>query len=152
MSKPDPVPEHCKRATTETRPKVEAKARKAVFDNAVHANIQIIDVDCWITGSVSLKADYIVIKPQVVDIVVELKGSDIRHAIKQVVVTTEQWRSATGSSGMVGGLVICTHSPENSASLANHKKKLRDKNRIHLEVDKNGKKEYQFETFTGKKV
>jgi hypothetical protein len=135
MSKPDPVPTHCKRETTETKPKVEANARRAVFDNTGQSKIVIIDIDCWIRESESLKADYIVIKPQVVDVVVELKGSNIRHAIKQILATSERWRRSSENKGMIGGLVIFTHSPESSASLANKKKTLLDKNRIHLEGD-----------------
>ena len=152
MSKPDTIPEHCASETNDTKVKVEANARRAVFNNAGKATIQIIDVDCWIRESEGVKADYVVIKPKVVDVVVELKGSDIRHAIEQVIATSKRWRSVSGSNGMMGGLIIFTHSPENSASLVNKKKTLRDKNKIHLEVDKNGKKEYRFETFTGKKV
>jgi hypothetical protein len=52
----------------------------------------------------------------------------------------------------MGGLVICTRSPESSASLANRKKTLRNRNKIHLEVDKNGKTEYRFESFLGKQT
>ena len=152
MSKLDSVPAHCKTPTKETKPKVEAHGRRAIFDNSSRAKIFKIDVDCWIRETESLKADYIVVKPQVVDVVVELKGSDIRHAIEQIVATSERWRNVSGSNGMIGGLVIFTHSPESSASLANKKKTLRDKNKIHLEVDKNGKTEYKFETFTGKKA
>jgi len=152
MSKHDLVPEHCLSETSGTKVKVEANARRAIFDNADNATIQIIDVDCWMQGSKGLKADYLVLKSQMVDVVVELKGSDIRHAIRQIVATSEQWRNATLSKEMMGGLVIFTHSPETSASLANKKKTLRNKNKIHLEVDKNGRTEYRFETFTGKKA
>ena len=152
MLKPDPIPERCVIETSVTKIKVEANARRAVFDNADRATVQIIDVDCWISGSEELKADCIVVKPQVVDIVVELKGSDIRHAIRQIIATSQRWRSASGNSDMIGGLIVFTHSPESSASLANKKRALLSKNRIYLEVGKNRKAEYRFVTFTGKKV
>jgi hypothetical protein len=82
MSKPDTVPVQCKTETNETKPKVQANGRKAVFDSAERTRIVKIDVDCWISESESLKADYVVIKPRVVDVVVELKGSNIGHAIE----------------------------------------------------------------------
>jgi hypothetical protein len=95
MWKLDPVPEHCKRETAETKPKVEANARRAVFDNAIQTKIQIIDVDCWMRESDGLKADHIVSKMEIVDIVVELKGKDILHAIDQIVATSEKWRNTS---------------------------------------------------------
>jgi hypothetical protein len=151
MSKLDFVPVLCRRNADETKPKVEANARGAVFDNADRAIIHIIKVDCWLKDIDCLKADYIVSKPEVVDVVVEIKGSNIGHAVMQILSTAKQWRSASASTKMLGGLVIFTRSPESSASLANRKKTLRDKHRIHLEASKSGKTEYRFETFLGRR-
>jgi len=152
MSKPDFVPARCLSESRVTKVKVEANTRRAVFDNGDNAQVWIVDVDCWIPGPEGLKADYVVFQPQIVAIVVELKGSDIRHALQQVIATSTRWRDTSGTNATIGGLVIFTHSPETSASLANKKRKLRDKHNIHLEVDKNGRTEYRFETFTGKMV
>jgi len=130
-------------------------ARGAVFDNREMATIWVTNVDCWLKDIDCLKADFVVSKPSVVDVIVEIKGSNIDHAIKQIISTAERWRQAAARPTMVGGLVIFTHSPESSASLANKKRKLRDKHRIHLEVNKNGKNgknEYRFDTFTGRKA
>ena len=152
MSKPEFVPAHCSRKSEETKPKVGANARWAIFDNSDMATIHVTDVDCWLKNTDCLKADFVVSKPKVIDVIVEIKGSNIDHAIKQIISTAEQWRNASAKTTILGGLVIFTHSPESSASLANKKRKLRDKHRIHLELDKSGKTEYRFETFTGKKA
>ena len=149
MSKLDFVPSHCQRETDETKPKVEANGRKAVFNNNDKALVHLIDVDCWIQGSEGLRADYIAVKPTVVDVIVELKGSDIPHAIQQIAATAQHWRESSGTTKMLGGLLVFRHSPERSASLDNRKKKL-IKNGINLVVDKTGKTEYRFEMFLGK--
>lgn len=152
MSKLESVPKHCMQSHDSSKVKVEAHGRRAVFSNVERLSILVVDVDCWQPGSDGLKADHVVVKPQVVDIVVELKGSDILHAIQQILATAGAWRRASGNRGMMGGLVICSHSPESSASLANRKIKLRDKNKIYLEVKKNNQTEYRFETFTSRKA
>ena len=152
MSKHEFVPDHCIRKAEETKPKVGAHARWAVFDNGDMATIHVTDVDCWLKNADCLKADFVVSKPKVVDVIVEIKGANIDHAVKQIISTAEQWRKASAITTILGGLIIFTRSPESSASLANRKRKLRDKHRIHLELGKNGKTEYRFETFTGKKA
>ncbi len=151
MSKPDSVPERCTASHNESKVKVEARGRRAVFSNSERASILVIDVDCWLSEVEGIKADHVLVKSEIVDVVVELKGSDISHAVQQILATADSWRRASGNQGMMGGLVVCTHSPQNSASLANTKLRVRLKNRIHLEVDKNGKTEYRFENFSGRK-
>ena len=48
--------------------------------------------DCYDKDQNSWKADYIVGLVDVVDVIVELKGSDRRHACLQVEATLEKWR------------------------------------------------------------
>lgn len=152
MSRPEFIPAHCSRKTEETRLKVGANARWAVFDNSDKSLVHVTDVDCWLRNADCLRADFVVSKSSVVDVIVEIKGANIDHAVKQIISTAEQWRKASAKTAILGGLVIFSRSPEGSASLANRKRKLRDNHRIHLELDKSGKTEYRFETFTGKKA
>ena len=48
--------------------------------------------DCYNKSPKVLKADYIVGMPEVVDVIVELKGSDLKHASAQVESTLEAWQ------------------------------------------------------------
>lgn len=48
--------------------------------------------DCYNKSPNVLKADYIVGMPEVVDVIVELKGSDLKHASAQVENTLETWQ------------------------------------------------------------
>jgi hypothetical protein len=139
----------CIKEIEHTRITVKANNRTAIFLNPERAKIKIVDLDCLLQTADAPKADYIVSKPTVADVIVELKGKDLGHAIEQILSTANYWRKAPPFSPVIGGLVVFTRSPERSAMLDNIKLKLLKNHRIWLEMDKSGLKEYQFETFIG---
>jgi hypothetical protein len=96
------------------------------------------------------RADYILCKPGIADVIVELKGKDIDHAVKQILSTHALWKTIPSCSAKIGGLIVFTRSPQSSAVLARTKALLLTKHHIWLEMGKSGLKEYKFETFTGK--
>ena len=152
MSKPDTLLESCTTTRTDSKIKVEAHTRKAVFDNSERSEIKIIDVDCWLAADAGPKADRIVSKPGVVDVVVELKGKDIDHALEQVLATCTKWKDVPPFSKKIGGLIVFSRSPERSAAIDDSKKRFLQTHGIWLEMNKNNQTEYKFETFTGKKA
>lgn len=152
MLMPDHLLSSCTVTRSDSKIKVEANAVKAIFDNSDRVAIKIVDVDCWLQNEAALKADRIVSKPGVVDVVVELKGKDINHAMEQVRATCTRWRKAHPLSGkFIGGLVVFSRSPERSAAIDDWKTRLL-KEGIWLEMNKNRQAEYKFETFTGTRV
>jgi hypothetical protein len=152
MSKPDPRLGPCARVVSNSKIKVEANKRKAIFDNSDRVEIKIVDVDCWLETEATLKADYIVCKPDLVDVVVELKGKDIDHAVEQIVATVARWKEVPPCSKKIGGLIVFTRSPERSAAIDDIKKRLLKNHGLWLEMNKNNQAEYRFETFTGTKA
>jgi len=94
------------------------------------------------------KADFIVSKPGVVDVIVELKGKDIYHAKDQIVATLSFWKTYPPFSGKIAGLIICSRSPMSSSDLQVMKAKVKNQHRIALFVDESGKKEYDFADFS----
>jgi hypothetical protein len=152
MSKPDPLLESCTKKKTDSKIKVEAHNRKAIFDNPERKEIRIVDLDCWLAADAGLKADQIVSEPGIVDVVVELKGKDIEHALEQILATYAKWKNAPPFSKKIGGLVVFSRSPERSAAIDDWKKRFLQTHGIWLEMNKNNQMEYRFETFTGKKV
>jgi hypothetical protein len=110
-----------------------------------------VDVDCWIAASDVLKADYIVSKPGIVDVIVELKGQDTDHAAKQILSTLAKWKLAPPFSASFGGLIVFTRSPEKSATNSDLKARLLKKHGLWLEMDKNNHPAYPFEKFLIKK-
>jgi len=137
----------CIQTVRDSKPKVEENGRRAVFLNSDRVPIKKVKVDgCLFTGS-GLKADYVVAKPGVIDIIVELKGADVYHARDQIVATLPFWRSYPPFSTKVVGLIVCSRSPMSSSDLQVMKAKMLIHHKLWLEVDENGRKEYDFLKF-----
>jgi hypothetical protein len=149
MSNPDPSLEACMEELTDSKITVKRDGRRATFDNPERRAIKRIDLDCWIKTADVSKADYIVANPGIVDVIVELKGKEIDHAAKQIVATLSQWKKAPPSSKRIGGLIVFTRCPMRAAEIGDMKKRLLVKHGLWMEIDKDQKTEYQFETFTG---
>src|SRR5208282_4656870 len=98
--------------------------------------IRRIDLDCWIPSTDEVKADYIVSKPVVVDVIVELKGKDIAHAVEQIVATLVKWKNVPPFSNKVGGLIVFTRCPMRAAEIGDMKKRLLVKHDLWMEIDK----------------
>ena len=149
MSSPNSALRKCTEELNHPRVTVKAKGRAATFLNPERAKIKKIDVDCWLSSTKTPKADYIVCKPDVVDVIVELKGKDILHAVEQIVATYAHWKETASCAAKVGGLIVFTRSPKRSALLDTVKATLLVKHKLWLEMGKNGLKDYEFQTFTG---
>jgi len=152
MLKPDPGLASCTTIRTDSKIKVEAHTRKAVFINSERVEVSIVDVDCWLAAETGPRADRIVSKPQVVDIVVELKGKKVDRALEQVLATNARWKEVQPRPTRMGALIVFSRSPNRSAAMDDTKKRFRETYGIWLEMDKNELTEYRFETFTGRKV
>jgi hypothetical protein len=147
MSKPNPLLEQCTESLSHTKITVKANGRVATFLNPGRMPIKKVDLDCWLRTTTSAKADYVISKPGNVDIIVEIKGKDIDHAIEQILATLALWKAVPPYSAKFGGLIVFSRSPERSATLGDVKKRLLEKHKIWLEMGKSGLKEYSFETF-----
>jgi|ERR1017187_5560971 hypothetical protein len=150
MSNPDPVLQGCTEESNDSKITVKRDGRRATFDNSVRATIKCVDLDRWIPAA-HVRADYILSKPGVVDVIVELKGKDIQHATDQIVATLAKWKNAPPFSKKIGGLIVFTRCPMSAAQTGDIKKRLLRKYDLWMEIDKDQKTEYQFETFTGKR-
>jgi hypothetical protein len=72
---------------------VEEHGVGATFQNPRRRQIRKVHYDgCYNRTPSILKADYIVGLPDIIDVIVELKGSDLKHASNQVWLTLEAWR------------------------------------------------------------
>jgi hypothetical protein len=61
--------------------------------------------DCFFEKNQKV-ADYIVSMPDVVDVIVELKGTDVMAAVEQIEATIPTWQAHEHSSGKIGALVV----------------------------------------------
>ncbi len=136
----------CIKGARVSKPKVEEHGRKAVFVNPDRGEVKIVRVDGCLVTDASPRADYIVSKPAVIDVIVELKGKDIFHARDQIMATLLVWKSHPPFSHHVGGLIICSRSPASSSDLQIIKRKARNRG-IPLVIEESGRREYSFNAF-----
>jgi hypothetical protein len=102
----------CIEALKDTRIKVKEHSRSAVFLNQKRLEVRKIKLDgCLVRGRTT--ADWIVSKANCVDVVVELKGRDVEHAVAQVRATLEFWQNnrKRGKNTKLAALIVCTQYP-----------------------------------------
>lgn len=152
MLNPDLSLEACTEPLTDSKITLKRDGRRATFRNPDRTTIKLVDLDCWIRTAATAKADFIVSKPAVVDVIVELKGKDIAHAVEQITTTLLKWKQGFQLSEKVGGLIVFTRCPIRAAELGDIKKRLLVQHGLWIEIDKDQKSEYRFEQFTGRKA
>jgi hypothetical protein len=87
---------------------VEDQGVRATFANPRRREIRKIHYDgCYATEE-GKQADFIVGLPDVIDVIVELKGSDtnLKNAVLQVESTLETWRRDPKAASSIAGLII----------------------------------------------
>ena len=107
------IPEGCCEITSVSKIKVEEHGRKAIFSNDKGLRCRKIKVDgCVINDSKQKSADWIVSRDDVGDIIVELKGKDVDHAVKQVIATAKYWKENGYQTGKMAALVVSSQFPK----------------------------------------
>lgn len=106
----------CRSATTVSKIKVEELGRKATFQNGPRETFWSTQVDgCLVVNSVA--ADYVVSKEGVGDVVVELKGKDVRHGTEQIFATASLWTTSKFRMGGIAGLIVARQYPRVSSQV-----------------------------------
>jgi hypothetical protein len=141
----------CTEDCTDSKITVKRDGRRATFDNFERSMIKRIDIDRWIRTTDIEKADYILAKPGVADVIIELKGKDLKHATQQIVSTLARWKGVPPYSERLGGLIVFTRCPMSTAEVSDFKKRLLIKHEVWLVMDKDQKTEYRFERFRDRK-
>ena len=86
---------------------VEENRRIARFRNPDRGRVKvrIVTVDGGMVA-VGIRADYVVAHPELVDVIVELKGSDIAHAIDQIRATVPVWKRHSLAGEVHAALIV----------------------------------------------
>lgn len=100
----------CRVETTDSNVKVEEGGKKANFLNQARATFSRTRVDGCLKQQ-SIAADFVVSKKGVGDVIVELKGTDVNHAMEQIFATARFMFSCTEKRGPIAGLVVCSQYP-----------------------------------------
>lgn len=126
-------------------------ARRAVLLNPDRAQVRRIRVDHCLAPIGEVSADFVVSKPNLVDVIVELKGKNVDHAVKQIESTCAFWSGhaeyATGQ--LIGAWIVCSEYPRASTKVARYRESFRSHGGILLVSTHNGE-ERPFSDFVPK--
>ena len=105
--------EHCRKRMRVPRISVRERKQRAIFVNEDKALFIITRVDGCVTHN-ETAADWVVSKENVGDVVIELKGRDVDHAVQQVRATADFWRDQGLRIGQIAGLIVARQYPRSS--------------------------------------
>src|SRR5688572_5679216 len=110
------IKKECEEVTRVKRVKVEEIGRKATFINDNKAVYRKTQMDgCVVVNAMS--ADWVVSRNQVGDVLIELKGRNVEHAVKQIRATAEFLTEGGFREGQIAGLIVCSQFPKASTSV-----------------------------------
>ncbi|MGA9669258.1 MAG: hypothetical protein WBQ94_08620 [Terracidiphilus sp.] len=123
----------------------------AVLLNNKKANIRRIRMDGCLATTGQRAADFVVSLPKIVDVIVELKGGDVGHAVTQVEATRIFWRSHIeyDKGQTIGAWIVCTEYPRGSLKVGRYRENFRAGGGILLISTHNGE-ERSFSEFVPK--
>ena len=126
---------------------VEENGRAAHFQNPQKAAVRRVLVDGGLMKQ-GKRADYVVSNPGIVDVIVELKGSDTAHGIEQIRATYPVWKKHQLSSNMFGALIVRGQGihPKQHANIQRWKNQMQIRHGMVLLVETRNR-EYRFEEF-----
>lgn len=102
--------EECRQSTKVAKILCEENRRKACFLNPRNEEYFKTKVDgCLVRNAVA--SDWVISRDKVGDVIVELKGKDVDHAVQQIWATAELWRRKGLRMGRLAGLVVCNQYP-----------------------------------------
>ena len=124
----------------------------AVFLNPEKRTIERIRVDGCLAPAQQTAADFLISLPSVVDVIVELKGTDLRKAFAQVEATIDFLQQRKNvqkkppNSPVIGILIICSEYPSKNTRIQSKRDSL-SKRGIRVVVSTHNGAEFNFSTF-----
>jgi hypothetical protein len=126
---------------------IQENNRTARFRHGRHEVVLIVHVDDGLIGA-GERADYILAHPRIVDVIVELKGSDTAKAIRQIKTTRPIWLRHELCGQRLGALIVRGQGlhPKESARVERWKREFRKTFEMRLLVESRNR-DYEFEEF-----
>jgi hypothetical protein len=90
--------------------KLRENGRQAVFLNPERTAYFVIHVDGELIKN-AVACDYVLAKNGTGEVCVELKGTDVDHAVEQVYATALHWQENGWRFGKIAALIVCTKKP-----------------------------------------
>ena len=105
------IPAECQNEKRDSRIAVEERGKKAVFVNGEKRKYLLTRVDgCVIKNATA--ADWILTAAKVGDVIVELKGRNVQHALEQIMATAKFWTDNGLRQGKIAALIVCSQHPQ----------------------------------------
>jgi hypothetical protein len=129
----------------------------AVFLNPERRIVQRIRMDGCMVPAGQTAADFLVSLPSIIDVIVELKGTDLRRAFEQVEATVEflehrrKIQKKPPNSPLTSILIVCSEFPSKNPRIQRKRDTL-GKRGFHLLVSTHNGGELSFSTFLGAKL
>jgi hypothetical protein len=112
----------------------------AILQNGKREKVRRIRMDGCLAPHGQRAADFVVSLPRVVDVIVELKGGDVDHAVTQIEATRTFWRSHVKceKGQFIGAWIVCTEYPRASLKVGRYRENFRAQGGILLISTRNG--------------
>jgi hypothetical protein len=111
---------NCVTITSVSKVNVEENKRRVIINNSNKEKYTVTEVDgCLIKNSIA--CDWLISNEAVGDVLIELKGCDVAHAVEQILATAEYIDKNKISVGKKAGLIICSKYPRIDTKVQKHK-------------------------------
>jgi hypothetical protein len=100
----------CQKLTKASKISVSERGRTATFVNEERRHYVKTQFDGCVLRETTA-ADWVVSKPPVGCVIVELKGKNVEHAVRQVLATAKYWLAGKLLEGRIAGLIVCARYP-----------------------------------------
>lgn len=100
----------CTEMKSSSHVKVHENGKKAVFVNELRKIFAVTQIDNCLVKE-GARADYLVSKPEVASVIVELKGKNVQHACEQIFSSMENDSVRSLIKGRCGALIVCSKYP-----------------------------------------
>jgi hypothetical protein len=128
-------------------------ARVGILVNPDQEAVRRIKMDGCLALMGTVAADFVISKAQAVDVIVELKGKNVDHAVEQIEATLRFWsaheRHEAGQ--LIGAWIICSEYPRGSTKVARYRESFRARGSILLFSTRNGEEKHFSEFQPGRK-
>lgn len=135
------------RSSTDRLIVVEENKRRATFRNLANELVLVVHVDGEMITA-GERADYVVAHSNKVDVIVELKGSDVGKAVRQIRATRPAWLHCSYAGTRQAALVVRSPGmhPRQTANIERWQREFRKTLKMKLIVETRNR-EYEFNEF-----
>jgi hypothetical protein len=106
----------CEEKTKASKIKVAENGKSAVILNGEREDFKKIKVDGCLVKNLTA-SDWVISKDKTGEVVIELKGCDVDHAVVQVMATIEHLTAFKLRTGKLGCLIVCSRYPKHDTKV-----------------------------------